>query len=83
MKYMHISTLEIAISDIDEYVLTYGQLDSVLMGLVRQAAGDCPGARSKLQAEWVPLIGDIKKLCMQKPKRGGVGKTVNKTTCQW
>ena len=28
-------------------------------------------------------IGDIQKSCMQKPKRGGVGKPVNKTTCQW
>ena len=29
------------------------------------------------------VSGDIQKLCMQKPKRGGVGKPVNKTTCQW
>ena len=29
MKYMHIWKLEIAISDIDEYVLAYGPPDSV------------------------------------------------------
>ena len=44
MKYMHICTLEITISDIDEYVLAYGQLNNVLMGLVRLAAGAGPGA---------------------------------------
>ena len=36
---MHICTLEVVISDTDEYVLVYGQLDSVLMGLVQLAAG--------------------------------------------